>query len=179
MGIGAVCHNCRKWDGGSLDVLSTEQPWMYAFGPSGNPVTSDSPTADLTQHFSYGNCLVIPYFLLSDNGFRQIQHGYVSSNRSWRAAKRHERHVRSHAGWGPIYPRWWLCSANPRMDHACAGYFIYTSSPPTPALRSTPSVYQLYGLHHRFDYRLTHGILGQCQLQSGKNYKCGDYLIWS
>ncbi|KAF8851109.1 hypothetical protein BDZ45DRAFT_808600 [Acephala macrosclerotiorum] len=54
MAVGAICHNCRSWNRGSLDVLSIAQPWMYAFGSSGNLVTSDSPTAGLTQHTTYG-----------------------------------------------------------------------------------------------------------------------------
>jgi hypothetical protein len=51
--VNAVCHNCRSWKGGALEVSPTE-PWMYAFGPTGNPINSDSLRADLTQHDYYG-----------------------------------------------------------------------------------------------------------------------------
>lgn len=56
-----------------MDVLSTVQPWMFAFEPSGNPLTSDSLTADLTQHSRYGSYFVVPYFNFSDRKFTQIK----------------------------------------------------------------------------------------------------------
>jgi hypothetical protein len=49
----AVCHNCRFWKGGSLDVTSTSQPFMYAFGPS-NPLASSDLSAALVQHSHIG-----------------------------------------------------------------------------------------------------------------------------
>ncbi|OCL01745.1 iron reductase domain protein [Glonium stellatum] len=52
--LNAVCRNCRSWNGGSLDVTSTTQPWMYAFGPT-NDITSDSPSAPLRRHRDYGH----------------------------------------------------------------------------------------------------------------------------
>lgn len=51
--LNAVCRNCRSWNGGSLDVTSTTQPWMYAFGPT-NDIMSDSPSAPLRRHRDYG-----------------------------------------------------------------------------------------------------------------------------
>lgn len=52
--LNAVCRNCRSWNGGSLDVTSITQPWMYAFGPT-NDITSDSPSAPLRRHRDYGH----------------------------------------------------------------------------------------------------------------------------
>ncbi|KAI9885176.1 MAG: hypothetical protein M1823_003015 [Watsoniomyces obsoletus] len=49
----ARCRNCRTWSSGQLDTTSTSQPFVYAFGSSGD-LQSDSPSASLRQHQSYG-----------------------------------------------------------------------------------------------------------------------------
>lgn len=49
----AVCHNCRTWSGGSIDLKSTSQPMIYAFGP-GDVLQSNSLSADLRRHARYG-----------------------------------------------------------------------------------------------------------------------------
>lgn len=52
--VNAVCFDCHVWRGGSLDVESTEQPWMYAFRARGKAMASDDLAAGLTQHGFYG-----------------------------------------------------------------------------------------------------------------------------
>ncbi|KAF2803237.1 CBD9-like protein [Mytilinidion resinicola] len=52
--LNAVCHNCRTWRGGSLDVSSTTQPWIYAFGPD-LELQSNSQHAPLRRHHAYGH----------------------------------------------------------------------------------------------------------------------------
>ena len=49
----AVCHNCRSWQNGALDVTSKKQPMIYAFGP-GDVLQSNSPSANLRRHVRYG-----------------------------------------------------------------------------------------------------------------------------
>lgn len=51
--VDAVCHNCRDWGHGKLDITSKAQPMFYAFGP-GNVLQSDSKSADLRRHARYG-----------------------------------------------------------------------------------------------------------------------------
>ncbi|KAL1865689.1 hypothetical protein Daus18300_007065 [Diaporthe australafricana] len=49
----AVCHNCRTWPGGSIDVNSTSQQFMFASGPGGT-VGSDSDKASVKLHYEHG-----------------------------------------------------------------------------------------------------------------------------
>lgn len=49
----AVCHNCRTWRGGSLDVNSTTQQFIFASGPGGN-AGSDSDRASVKLHYEHG-----------------------------------------------------------------------------------------------------------------------------
>lgn len=49
----AVCHNCRAWRGGSLDVNSTTQQFIFATGPGGN-TGSDSDQASVKLHYEHG-----------------------------------------------------------------------------------------------------------------------------
>jgi len=46
------CSNCRSWDGGSLDVSSTSQNFIWALG--NQKVTSNSPSQSLNQHVQNG-----------------------------------------------------------------------------------------------------------------------------
>lgn len=48
-----VCHNCRTWSGGSIDVTSTVQGAIFANGPKG-AITSDSGAAPIKYHAEYG-----------------------------------------------------------------------------------------------------------------------------
>jgi len=47
------CFNCTQYSGNSIDITSTEQPWIWAIGP-GDPVRSNSQNADIEQHSHYG-----------------------------------------------------------------------------------------------------------------------------
>ncbi|ROV89052.1 hypothetical protein VSDG_08736 [Cytospora chrysosperma] len=49
----AVCHNCRSWHGGSIDVNSTAQEFIFATGPAGD-VRSDSQQASVKVHYEHG-----------------------------------------------------------------------------------------------------------------------------
>ncbi|ROW10049.1 hypothetical protein VPNG_06518 [Cytospora leucostoma] len=49
----AVCHNCREWPGGSIDVNSTSQEFIFATGPGGN-MESDSQRASVKLHYEHG-----------------------------------------------------------------------------------------------------------------------------
>lgn len=49
----AVCHNCRTWRGGSLDVNSTSQQFIFATGPGGDS-GSDSDQASVKLHYEHG-----------------------------------------------------------------------------------------------------------------------------
>lgn len=49
----AVCHNCRTWRGGSLDVNSTSQQFIFATGPGGDS-GSDSDRASVKLHYEHG-----------------------------------------------------------------------------------------------------------------------------
>jgi hypothetical protein len=51
--VKAVCHFCRAWLGGSLDVTNTAHPMIYAFGP-GQKLESSSLDASLKRHIRYG-----------------------------------------------------------------------------------------------------------------------------
>jgi hypothetical protein len=47
------CHNCTSWKGGSVDPRETAANFLFASGPRGS-FSSDSLTADLQRHASYG-----------------------------------------------------------------------------------------------------------------------------
>ncbi|KAH8671427.1 hypothetical protein BX600DRAFT_459035 [Xylariales sp. PMI_506] len=49
-----LCSNCRSWTGGSIDVASTAQSFIYATGPNGD-IRSDDPAAAIKMHQNYGN----------------------------------------------------------------------------------------------------------------------------
>ena len=51
--VNARCHSCNKWNGGSLDLTSTNASWIFAFGPE-LTIQDDSLTAPLRRHESYG-----------------------------------------------------------------------------------------------------------------------------
>ncbi|KAL1887492.1 hypothetical protein Sste5346_010191 [Sporothrix stenoceras] len=48
-----VCHNCRSWSGGSVDITSTSQAAIFANGPSGS-ITNDAGDAPIKYHAEYG-----------------------------------------------------------------------------------------------------------------------------
>lgn len=47
------CTNCRSWDGGSIDVTSTSQAFVWSAGPGGD-TSSDDAQAGLRIHDDYG-----------------------------------------------------------------------------------------------------------------------------
>ncbi|KUI60602.1 hypothetical protein VP1G_07797 [Cytospora mali] len=49
----AVCHNCRKWPGGSIDVTSKAQKFIFATGPAGD-VRSDNQRESVKIHYEHG-----------------------------------------------------------------------------------------------------------------------------
>ncbi|MCJ1377650.1 hypothetical protein MMC17_000746 [Xylographa soralifera] len=52
--VNAHCQNCSTWgSGGSLNLQSTSEPWIYAKGPS-NSFRGDSPTDSIQRHVEYG-----------------------------------------------------------------------------------------------------------------------------
>ena len=48
--VNAKCTNCRSWGSGKIDVSTTSQPIIWAFGDEDNEVKSDSPSAPIQQH---------------------------------------------------------------------------------------------------------------------------------
>ncbi|KAH0551425.1 hypothetical protein GP486_007359 [Trichoglossum hirsutum] len=52
--VNARCTNCRSWAGGSLDVKSKDQPFIYAWGPSWSFISTDSKSANMQRHSQYG-----------------------------------------------------------------------------------------------------------------------------
>ena len=53
----AVCHNCRSWPGGNLDVTATDQKCIYAAGPGGF-VKSNSQKESIKYHSEFGHFTV-------------------------------------------------------------------------------------------------------------------------
>ncbi|KAF4632306.1 hypothetical protein G7Y89_g5820 [Cudoniella acicularis] len=51
--LNALCHGCRSWNGGSLNLNITVQPFIYAFGPNIG-ASSTSPTLGLRRHSAFG-----------------------------------------------------------------------------------------------------------------------------
>jgi len=51
--VNAHCQNCSTWSGGSLNLQSTTEPWIYAIGPS-NSFRGDTPTDSIQRHIEYG-----------------------------------------------------------------------------------------------------------------------------
>ncbi|RFU28520.1 hypothetical protein B7463_g7812, partial [Scytalidium lignicola] len=51
--VNAKCESCRKWSGGSLNITSTAENFIYATGPSGN-LKTNSKSADTKRHDKYG-----------------------------------------------------------------------------------------------------------------------------
>jgi hypothetical protein len=53
MTASVLCHNCRSWKGGSIDPANTAAKFLFASGPGGS-LNSNSESADLQRHSSYG-----------------------------------------------------------------------------------------------------------------------------
>ena len=51
-----VCRGCTTWpSGGSIDLTSKAQPFIFAVGPTFPPIESDSLSAGLSRHEFYGH----------------------------------------------------------------------------------------------------------------------------
>lgn len=50
--VNAKCTGCRSWDGGSVDVDSTDQDMIWALGPDGS-LKSNDVSASISQHEGY------------------------------------------------------------------------------------------------------------------------------
>jgi Cytochrome domain of cellobiose dehydrogenase/Domain of unknown function (DUF2427) len=53
MTASVLCHNCRSWEGGSIDPTNTAARFLFASGPGGS-LNSNSESAGLQRHSSYG-----------------------------------------------------------------------------------------------------------------------------
>lgn len=49
----AVCKNCTTWSLGSMDTTSTQQPFIFALGPTGESISSDSTSQSIDYHTLY------------------------------------------------------------------------------------------------------------------------------
>ncbi len=61
--INAQCTRCRSWplptaERGEIDVTSTVQPMIYALGPVGSFLQSNSQEASITKHIAYGKLMM-------------------------------------------------------------------------------------------------------------------------
>jgi hypothetical protein len=53
--IMAICKNCTTWSLGSMDTTSTKQPFIFALGPTGTTISSDSTSQNINQHTAYND----------------------------------------------------------------------------------------------------------------------------
>ncbi|THW33188.1 CBD9-like protein, partial [Aureobasidium pullulans] len=49
----AICKNCTTWSLGTMDTTSTNQPFIFALGPTGSAISSDSTSESIRQHSMY------------------------------------------------------------------------------------------------------------------------------
>lgn len=71
-----LCTNCRTWNGGSLDISSTTQKFIFASGPDGD-IKSNSGSAAIRMHSSHGSFTMdmtkavgvgaVPFLLTTDS----------------------------------------------------------------------------------------------------------------
>ncbi|KAI4737111.1 CBD9-like protein [Aureobasidium sp. EXF-12298] len=50
-----VCYNCTAWSLGKMDTSSTNQPFIFALGPSTDTISSDSMSQNIAQHTMYNS----------------------------------------------------------------------------------------------------------------------------
>ncbi|KAI4722485.1 CBD9-like protein [Aureobasidium sp. EXF-10727] len=50
-----VCYNCTTWSLGTMDTTSTQQPFIFALGPTGETISSDSTSQNIDQHTLYNS----------------------------------------------------------------------------------------------------------------------------
>jgi hypothetical protein len=50
-----VCKSCTTWANGGIDLSSTNQPFIFAVGPTFPPIESNSLSAGLSRHEFYGH----------------------------------------------------------------------------------------------------------------------------
>ncbi|CAD0055294.1 unnamed protein product, partial [Aureobasidium pullulans] len=51
----AICKNCTTWSLGTMDTTSTDQPFIFALGPTGSAISSDSTSESIRQHSMYNS----------------------------------------------------------------------------------------------------------------------------
>ena len=73
-----ICHNCLRWEAGSLDVNSKVQPFFYAVGPGDAQLDSNAFDAGLRRHEHYGQFTMD---MVSAKG--ELAGFSVSKNRTW------------------------------------------------------------------------------------------------
>jgi hypothetical protein len=49
----AICKNCTTWSLGSMSTTSTSQPFIFALGPTGTSISSDSTSQNIGYHSLY------------------------------------------------------------------------------------------------------------------------------
>ncbi|KAI4748400.1 CBD9-like protein [Aureobasidium sp. EXF-12298] len=77
----AVCKNCTKWSLGSMDTTSTTQPFIFALGPTGETVSSDSTSQSIDQHSLYnGFSLDMTQASFSGSGTPNLNSGSGASS---------------------------------------------------------------------------------------------------
>ncbi|KAF8466431.1 hypothetical protein BDZ91DRAFT_658116, partial [Kalaharituber pfeilii] len=67
MTVNFVCHNCRRWSGGKIDVTSSTQQFIWAIG-DGDNYASNERSASIRQHRSRGGFFLDLPALTNGNG---------------------------------------------------------------------------------------------------------------
>ncbi|KAK6005245.1 hypothetical protein QM012_008024 [Aureobasidium pullulans] len=50
-----VCYNCSTWSLGTMDTTSSSQPFIFALGPTGQTISSDSTSQNIAYHTLYNS----------------------------------------------------------------------------------------------------------------------------
>lgn len=77
-----VCKSCLKWNGGSIDLTNSKQPFIFAVGPTYPPIESDSLSAGISRHEFYGQFTMDMTAATVSSGGSVPQGPYVQENAS-------------------------------------------------------------------------------------------------